>query len=299
MTAPGHAIGICGTGRMGRGMAMQLLASGIEVHVWNRSPGPADALARQGAAKAASPAALAAACPVVIVSLTDEAALNAVYLGPDGLLAGDARKRLFIDTSTVAPATIRRIAGAAAERGQAVVDVPVVGSTFHAESGQLLGLAGGETQHVDRSLPVLDLVCRQVVRTGACGTGMGLKLVMNLMTGGMVNLLAEALALGDALGIALPLMLDTISEGPVACPLIKIKRPVLEGEASPVAFDIAGLLKDMRTIVAVSAEAGVMPQASGGAATMLGAAVAGGWFDRDMAELPRFVREAMTRVQGA
>lgn len=299
MTSHSQPVGVCGTGRMGRGMAMRLLAEGVSVHVWNRSPGATETLIDQGAVRASTPAQLATECPVVIVSLTDEAALNSVYLGPDGLLANAAPDRLFLDTSTVSPAAIQKIAAVAAERGMAVVDVPVVGSTFHAENGQLLGLAGGAPEDIERARVTLDFVCRKVVATGPSGSGMSLKLVMNLMTGGMVNLLAEALALGDALGLGLPLMLDAISEGPVACPLLTIKRPVFDGQSAPVAFDIAGLLKDMRTIVAVSAEVGVTPQASGGAATMLNAAAAGGWSDRDMAELPLFVRQSMTGARRA
>src|SRR5438128_4978913 len=121
-------VGIAGLGKMGAAMAQRLIEVGHRVTVWNRTPGKAKPLTDAGATLAATPAELASAAEAVITILTDAAAIEAVYGGPVGLLAGEVREKLFIEMSTVQPATPVALAAKVRAAGAAFVECPVGGT---------------------------------------------------------------------------------------------------------------------------------------------------------------------------
>src|SRR5262249_25607831 len=143
-------VGLAGTGRMGRAMAGRLLERQLALTVWNRTPERARALLGQGARIAASLAALTSECELILTSLKDDAALEEVYLGPDGLLRTEAQGRLFIDTSTVLPETCTKLANAAARIGASFIDAPVLGTVAPAREGRLVAMVGGAAEEVQR-----------------------------------------------------------------------------------------------------------------------------------------------------
>ncbi|HXW39834.1 MAG TPA: NAD(P)-binding domain-containing protein, partial [Xanthobacteraceae bacterium] len=142
-------IGVAGIGKMGAAIAARLIEVGHDVAAWNRTPEKAEAVA--GATVAATPAELAARCETVITSLTDAAALDAVYNGPSGLLSGDVAGKLFIEMSTVLPATEMALAKAVRGKAAAFVECPVGGSTGPARQGKLIGLVGAEAADAARA----------------------------------------------------------------------------------------------------------------------------------------------------
>src|ERR1017187_7255108 len=150
-------IGVAGLGAMGGNVAARLMEVGHQVTVWNRTPEKTKPLADAGAKVAASPAAVAAACEAVITMLTDGAAIDAVYTGPNGLLSGDVKGKLFIEMSTVAPKVETDLAPKVRAKGAALVECPVGGSTAPARKGQLLGLMGAEPADAARAKRLLDL----------------------------------------------------------------------------------------------------------------------------------------------
>src|ERR1043166_2823331 len=135
-------IGIAGIGKMGAAIAQRLIEVGHEVTVWNRSAAKLKPLADAGATAAATPAELAGKAEAVITILADAAAIDAVYHGASGLLAGDVRGKLFIEMSTVEPKTETALAGKVRGKGAALVECPVGGSTGPARQGKLIGLMG-------------------------------------------------------------------------------------------------------------------------------------------------------------
>ncbi len=147
-------IGIAGLGRMGSAIARRLRECGHDVTVWNRSGGKVEALLATGATAAVTPAALAAASEAVITILTDDAAIEAVYGGAQGLLSGDVRGKLFIEMSTVQPQTEVALAQKVTQKGADFVECPVGGTVGPALSGKLLGLVGGTAEAVQRARPV-------------------------------------------------------------------------------------------------------------------------------------------------
>src|SRR3990170_1009565 len=146
-------IGIAGTGRMGAAIATRLLGLGHEVSVWNRSAAKTRPLAGAGARVADTPQRLARESEAVVTILTDDAAIEGVYGGKEGLLAADVAGKLFVEMSTVRPDTERALAAKVRARGAALVECPVGGTVGPAKDGRLFGFVGGEVADVARARP--------------------------------------------------------------------------------------------------------------------------------------------------
>jgi 3-hydroxyisobutyrate dehydrogenase len=194
-------IGVCGTGRMGSSIAQRLMSVGHEVGVWNRNPAKTKALVEAGAKLFASPAALVDGCEVTVVMLLNDAAMEAVYRGPDGILKSRLPGKLVIDMSTVRPDTMTSIGAAVVQQGAGFVESPVGGTVGPAKEGKLLGLVGGTKADVARAMPLLEQMCRRIEHVGELGSGSMMKLAVNL------PLLVYWQALGEALTICKPLNL--------------------------------------------------------------------------------------------
>jgi 3-hydroxyisobutyrate dehydrogenase len=194
-------IGVCGTGRMGSSIAQRLMSVGHEVGVWNRDSAKTKSLVDTGAKLAASPAELVDTCEITIVMLLNDAATEAVYRAPDGILKGKLAGQLLIDMSTIRPDTMKSNGAAALQQGAAFVECPVGGTVGPAKEGKLLGLAGGSKADVARAMPILEQLCRRIEHVGELGAGSMMKLAVNL------PLLVYWQALGEALTICKPLNL--------------------------------------------------------------------------------------------
>src|SRR5712675_3467998 len=195
-------IGVCGTGRMGSSIAQRLMSVGHEVGVWNRNSAKTKRLTDAGAKLFASPAELVDDCEVVIVMLLNDAATEAVYRGPNGIMKSKLAGKLVIDMSTIRPDTMKSNGAAVLQQGAAFVESPVGGSTVPAKEGKLFGLVGGTKADVTRAMPLLEQMCRRIEHVGEkLGSGSMMKLAVNL------PLLVYWQALGEALTICKPLNL--------------------------------------------------------------------------------------------
>jgi len=164
-------VGVAGLGRMGAAMAARLAEVGYQVSGWNRSAEKAQPLASAGVTIAQTPAELAAGADAIITSLTDAAAIDAVYGGPNGLLSGPVDGRLFIEMSTVSPATEIALAAKVRGKGAAFVECPVGGTVGPARQGKLIGLMGAEEPDAVRARPLLEQLCRRLEHAGPVGAG--------------------------------------------------------------------------------------------------------------------------------
>ncbi|MDE2604909.1 MAG: NAD(P)-dependent oxidoreductase [Burkholderiales bacterium] len=246
-------VGIAGTGKMGSAIARRLLGLGHEVTVWNRSAERAQPLLQEGARWAATPAAVAAACDAVVTILTDSKALDDVYFGPDGLLAGGARGKLFIEMSTVPPAKQQEMGARAKAAGAAYVECPVGGTTGPAAQGKLFGFAGGDAQDLERARPVLDQLCRRVEHVGGYGDAARMKLAINLPLMVYWQALAEALSLIQPLGLDPARVMDILADTSGGPNLLKVRgtaiAQALAGQPQAATFDLASMRKDVRTML--------------------------------------------------
>jgi 3-hydroxyisobutyrate dehydrogenase len=253
-------IGVAGIGKMGTAIAARLIEVGHDVTVWNRTPDKAKAVA--GAKPVATPSELTQRADIVISSLTDAAALDAVFRGPEGLLSGSAAGKLFIDMSTVLAATEITLAEAVRAKGGAFVECPVGGSTGPARQGKLIGLVGGDASDVARAQPVLDQLCRRLEHAGPVGSGAVLKFAVNLPLMVYWQALGEALALTRRLPVAPERLMDLLSDTSGAATIAKVRAPGVAamlkgGDPGPVTFNVDGGIKDMKAMLAEAKSRGV------------------------------------------
>jgi 3-hydroxyisobutyrate dehydrogenase len=247
-------IGVAGLGAMGAAMAARLMEVGHQVTVWNRSTDKAKPLADAGATVAATPKDLANVSETVITMLTDGAAIDAVYTGPDGLLAGDVKGKLFIDMSTLAPKITTGLAPKVRAKGATFVECPVGGSTAPARQGKLLGLMGAEPADAERAKPILDQLCRKVEHCGPIGAGAAMKLAINLPLMVAWQAYGEAFAIAREVGWEPKRLLDLFVESNGANKALTMRADMIvtmfEGrDPGPTTFSIANGVKDLRTMV--------------------------------------------------
>ena len=247
-------IGVAGLGAMGGNIAARLLEVGHQVTVWNRDAAKTKPLAAAGAKVAPTPAALAGAVEVAITILTDSAAIDAVYNGPNGLLSGDVKGKLFIEMSTVAPKVELALAPKVRAKGAAMVECPVGGSTTPARQGKLLGLMGGEPADTARALPILEQLCRKVEHCGPIGAGAAMKLAINLPLMVAWQAYGEAFAIARSVGWTPQRLLDLFVESNGANNALKMRAGMIvamleDRDPGPTTFSIANAVKDLRTMV--------------------------------------------------
>ncbi|MGA7609281.1 MAG: NAD(P)-dependent oxidoreductase [Xanthobacteraceae bacterium] len=285
-------VGLVGLGRMGSAIAQRLGERGCEVIAWDQN---SKAMAAQGNRVRAvdSPRAVAESANVVLSIITEDKGVRRVFTGADGFLAANVAGKLFVEMSTLQPATHRELAPQVAARGARLIDSPVLGSIPTVREGKLVALVGGEADDVARARSVLDHLTRRVAHLGPNGAGCAMKLAVNLGMAVYLQALAESLALGTSEGLGVDQMLDIFSDAVTATPWLKGKLPVLRGEPSDITLDIRTMRKDVLSAIATGARNGVAMPATSGALASLAAAVAGGWGEKDLAEVPRFFRDFM------
>ena len=248
-------IGIVGMGKMGSALAARLAGLGHEITVWNRTAAKAVAAASGAGAKVATtPRELASSVEVVISILTNAQAIDAAYSGKDGLLAGDIAGKLFIEMSTVRPATEKGLAAKIDSQGAAIIDCPVGGSVGPARDGKLLGFVGGAAADVARAKPLLDQMCRRVEHVGPIGAGASMKLAINLPLLVYWQALGEALVLCKPLGLEPSRVIDIFADTSGGPNVLKSRGPAivkaLQGQDTGViTFDIDSIRKDLQTMI--------------------------------------------------
>lgn len=294
------AVGVLGMGRMGGSMARALAAAGFEVVLWNRSPAAAESLAQElGGRTLPRPADVAGAADVCLTMLADGLAVESVFAGPDGLLAGARPGNVLVDASTVAPSTIRSFEAHARGAGAGLLDAPVSGSVSLAVSGDLTIMVGGNAADLVRARPVLDALAKTIFHMGPLGSGAAMKLAVNAVIFGLNEALAEGLVLAEAAGIDRTLAYDVLAASAVGAPYVGYKRAAfLEPAATPVAFALDLAAKDLRLISTLAADTGVpMPQAAANLAVVT-AASAGGHGSGDFSTVADHLRETARTEEG-
>jgi 3-hydroxyisobutyrate dehydrogenase len=285
-------VGLVGLGRMGAAIAQRLGEHGCEVIAWDKNT---KAMAAQGNRVRAvdGPRAVAESADIVLSIITEDKGVRRIFTGADGFLTANVAGKLFVEMSTLQPATHRELAPQVTARGARLIDAPVLGSIPTVREGKLVALVGGEASDVERARSVLDHLTRHIAHIGPNGAGCAMKLAVNLGMAVYLQALAESLALGVSEGLAVDQMLGILSDAVTATPWLKGKLPVLRGEPSDITLDIRTMRKDVLSAIATGARNGVAMPATSGALASLAAAVAGGWGEKDLAEVPRFFREFM------
>lgn len=286
-------IGLVGLGRMGSAIFQRLREHGFEVVAWDRDSGADVMPAKNGQRLAENPRAVAAAADVVISIITEDHGVRAIFTGSQGFLSTDVTGKLFIEMSTLQPMTGRELAPLVAAKGARLIEAPVLGTIPQVREGKLFALVGGAAEDLERARPILEKLTRRIAHMGPNGSGYAMKLCVNLGLGAYIQAISESLALGSKQGLTLEQMLDVLQEAPYASNWLKSKVGVLKGDVPEKTLDIRTLRKDIMSAVATGALTGVPMPSSSGTLASLSAAVANGYGDGDLGELPKFLREKM------
>ncbi len=248
--------GFIGLGIMGSAMAANLVRAGFEVAVWNRSPGKAVELVTLGAKRLETPQAVVESCQVTFAMLADPAAAEAVCFGKYGVLDAIGHGKGYVDMSTVDADTSLKIAAAITAKGGRFLEAPVSGSRKPAEEGTLVILTAGDRSLYEEALPGLERMGKKVLFLGEVGNGAKMKLVVNMVMGGMMAAFCEGLALGTKQGLATADILDVLDAGAMANPMFRLKGGAMTRGDFSVAFPLKHMQKDLRLAIALGDQAG-------------------------------------------
>lgn len=240
------AVTVLGTGLMGAGMARSLAGAGLAVTVWNRSLDKARPLVDVGASVAKDPAAAVSSADVVFTMLFDT---NAVAQVMEQALPAIGSETVWVQSSTVGIEGTARLAELAQRHGVGFIDAPVLGTKQPAEQGELVVLASGPTRLRDAVAPVFDAIGSRTIWVGERpGDGHRLKLAANSWVLSVVGATAQAVGLASGFGLDPQLFLDTISDGPIDCAYAQLKGKAMIAGVFPLAFTLAGAVKDSALI---------------------------------------------------
>ncbi|AKX44625.1 3-hydroxyisobutyrate dehydrogenase [Thiopseudomonas alkaliphila] len=219
-------IGFLGLGNMGGPMAANLIKAGHQLSVFDLSQAAIDSVVALGATAFTSPQALAQAAPEVLITMLPAAAhVKSVYLGDDGLLAQLPKATHLIDCSTIDPHSAREVAKAAQAAGHSMIDAPVSGGTTGAAAGTLTFMVGGSQAEFDFVQPILNAIGKNIVHCGDSGNGQVAKVANNMLLGISMIGVAEAMALGTALGMDAKVLAGIINTSSGRCWSSEINNP--------------------------------------------------------------------------
>jgi 3-hydroxyisobutyrate dehydrogenase-like beta-hydroxyacid dehydrogenase len=269
-------------------MAANLLAAGYPLTVHNRSRSAEEALAAAGAIRAASPAEVAASAEILCLCVTDGSAAEAVLFGPEGAAPSLKTGALVIDFSTIDPAQAQELHRRLQARGIDCLDAPVTGGTEGAKAGTLSVLVGGEAELVARAWPLFEAVGKTVTHFGPIGSGQQVKAVNQILVAGSYAAVAEAMALGQRMGLPMESVVAALRPGGAGSwALDNRSMAMLEG-SFPLGFKLALHRKDLGIALGAAAAQDLQLPISEKVAAMEDSLIATGFGDEDLSALARW-----------
>ncbi|HKI11365.1 MAG TPA: NAD(P)-dependent oxidoreductase [Candidatus Acidoferrum sp.] len=254
-------IGLIGLELMGRPMGLNLLKAGHALKVWNRTASRAQELVAAGAKLATTPREAAAEAEILLTMVSDPPALEEVLWGHegknDGALGGLRAGSIYIDSSTVSPALVRKIAAACAERRVRFLDAPVTGGDWGAREGNLVFMIGGDAATLKEVEPILGVMGKKWFHLGPNGAGQTIKLAMNGILALQVGAMAEALALVMRAGLQGEQLIEVMQASMARSGVLDLKSPLMvKGEFKP-SFPLRLMHKDLGLMLDLANQLGV------------------------------------------
>ena len=275
-------VAFLGLGRMGAGIASNILKAGFQLTVYNRTAEKARSLVEAGARVSASPREAAMGADVVVSCLFDDSSILDTVSGDDGLLSGLSPNAVHIGITTILPRTAERLAAMHQTHGSHYVAGPVIGRPDVANAGSLLTILAGDAAAVSRAEPVIKSYAGVVFNAGERpAVANSAKLAVNFMVAVTIEMIGEVYAFTEKSGVDhnFSHLLVTSMLGPQ--PLKDYAKRILDGEFDEVGFDLASGLKDIRLMLEASEEVAVPLSLAGVLREKFIAAVANGYEDKD------------------
>jgi 3-hydroxyisobutyrate dehydrogenase-like beta-hydroxyacid dehydrogenase len=238
-------LGFVGLGTMGSRVAKRLLDAGHTVTGYNRTKSKAQWLLDAGMKWADSPRAVAQASEIVFSMVTNTAALHAIALGEEGILAGLSAGKVYVDMSTVSPQASRELAQQVAARGAVMLDCPVSGSVVTLEQGQVSLMVGGDAATFERIKPILLAIGPKVNHVGANGLAVTMKIAVNLSLAVQMLAFSEGVLLAEKSGIPRATAVEVMLNSVIASPMVKYRGPFVLKLPDEAWFDVNMMQKDM------------------------------------------------------
>lgn len=256
-------VGYIGLGLMGKSMAHNILKAGFPLVVHNRSRGAVDELTQQGATPAFSPSEVAAQVDVIFTNLPDSPDVESVALEKDGIIEGAQSGLIYVDNSTIKPATARRIASILEERGVECLDAPVSGGDIGAREGTLAIMVGGPATALERVKPILEAMGKTITHVGDVGAGQIAKASNQIMVAAQMIAMGELLIFAQKAGADPQKIIQAIKGGAAQCWTLDVKPPRLfTGNRQP-GFKAYMQAKDLGIIMDTAREFGIpLPSAA-------------------------------------
>jgi 3-hydroxyisobutyrate dehydrogenase-like beta-hydroxyacid dehydrogenase len=284
-------LGFVGLGLMGSRIVKRLLSAGHQVSGYNRTRAKAQSLIEAGMQWKDTPREVAQAADITLSMVTDTAALSSITEGPDGLLAGLAPGKIYVDMSTVGPRFTRDLAGRVAATGAQMLEAPVSGSLPAAESGTLIIYVGGSAETLERARPVLEQLGQKIIHVGENGQAVATKIAINLNLPAQLISLFEGVLLAERSGIPRAAALDALLNSVAASTAMKYRGPFILKMPEEVWFSAGMMKKDIRLALELGQELGVALRSAELVDEMLTEAVESGWGDEDFAVLFQVVEK--------
>jgi 3-hydroxyisobutyrate dehydrogenase-like beta-hydroxyacid dehydrogenase len=277
-------IGFVGLGHMGGGMAARFLAAGYPVYGEEQHREQADELVRDGLQWRDTPREVAEAADILFTSLPDDGVLEAVASGPDGILAGLAAEKIWVDVSTVSPRASRGLAERVHALGAAMLDAPVSGSVPQVQTGTLTIMVGGEKDAYARVEPLLRELGTPT-HIGENGQGLVLKLAINISLAVQMLAFAEGLVLAERSGVDPKVAVEVMTASPIGSPMLKARADLVLDLPDEAWFDVGLMQKDVALALDAGRDLHVPLPSAAAADSVLTVARALGYERRDLAAL--------------
>ena len=288
MTRPATrvSIGYVGLGVMGEAMVRRLVGTGFRITVYNRTRPRADSLACDSVVVAASPAEAARDVDVVLLSLADEQAVDAILFGSEGVARGLRPNAVVVDTSTVAPAYAQAAEARLARFGVRRVEACVLGNPFQAQAGELRLFTSGAPRDVDDVRFVLDALAKDIVYVGPAGKAATMKLVFNALLGAQLVSLAEAITYGVGAGLDREHLIAAIASSGFSSKVMSFRAAFMQSARyEPAAFRTRLMEKDLRRAIQEAGRVGIEMPVVAVAARRFSKATEAGRADLDAAAI--------------
>jgi len=292
-------IGFVGLGAMGGRMAGRLVAAGHEVYGNNRTASKAAGLVERGLRWRDTPREVAEAADVVFSMVADDAALDGVAGGQDGILAGLGAGKVYVDMSTVGPRASRELAERVRSLGARMLDAPVSGSVPAAEEGSLAIMVGGPDEAFRTVEPLLRELGRTITHVGGNGQGLVLKLAVNISLGAQTLAFGEGLLLAERGGIDPKLAAEVMAGSAIGSPAMKVRAPLMLDLPDEAWFDVRLMQKDIRLALEAGDSLGVLLPAAAATDEILTEAREQGYGGRDIAALFQVLARMSSTPDGA